>query len=159
SHSGAVNTSTTPVVQYAYNEMAGGANNSRLLSMTYPNGRVLNYSYASGLNSNISRLTSISDTSATLERYLYLGLGTVVERDHAQTGVNLTYIQQTGDSHANTDGGDRYTGLDRFGRVIDQFWLSPSTSTTTDRFQYGYDQDGNPLYRNNLVNTSFGELY
>src|SRR5262249_39156309 len=29
SHSGAVNTSTTPSVQYAYAEMAGGANNSR----------------------------------------------------------------------------------------------------------------------------------
>src|SRR5262249_30379158 len=39
SHSGAVNTFTTPVVQYAYAEMASGANNSRLVSMTYPNGR------------------------------------------------------------------------------------------------------------------------
>src|SRR5207244_2107092 len=56
SHAGAVNTSTIPAVQYAYNQMAGGANNSRLLSMTYPNGRVLNYNYASGLDSNISRL-------------------------------------------------------------------------------------------------------
>jgi hypothetical protein len=37
-HSGSVNTSTTPVVQYAYNEMSGGANNSRPTSMTYPNG-------------------------------------------------------------------------------------------------------------------------
>ncbi len=29
----------------------------------------------------------------------------------------------------------------------------------TDRFQYGYDADGNPLYRDNLVNSAFGELY
>jgi hypothetical protein len=35
--------------------------------MTYPNGRVLNYNYASGLDSSISRLTSLSDTSGTLE--------------------------------------------------------------------------------------------
>ena len=48
SHSGAVNTSTTPEVQYAYTEMAGGANNSRLTSITYPNGYVLDYNYASG---------------------------------------------------------------------------------------------------------------
>jgi hypothetical protein len=49
SHSGAVNTSTTPSVQYAYTELAGGANNSRLVSLTYPNGRVINYNYNAGL--------------------------------------------------------------------------------------------------------------
>ena len=32
---------TTPKVQYAYTEMADAANHSRLVSMTYPNGRVL----------------------------------------------------------------------------------------------------------------------
>src|SRR5262249_61953167 len=41
SHSGAVNTSPTPKVQYAYSEMASGANHSRLTSITYPNGRVI----------------------------------------------------------------------------------------------------------------------
>ncbi len=66
SHSGAVNTSTTPEVQYAYVEMASGANNSRLTSITYPNGYVLNYNYASGLDSNISRLSSLSDSTGTL---------------------------------------------------------------------------------------------
>src|SRR5205823_2044539 len=35
-HSGAVNTSTSPKVQYTYSEMAGGANHSRLTSITYP---------------------------------------------------------------------------------------------------------------------------
>ena len=34
-----------------------------------------------------------------------------------------------------------------------------STGTATDRFQYGYDRDSNRLYRDNLVNSSFGELY
>ncbi|MFO0848770.1 MAG: hypothetical protein U0871_09480 [Gemmataceae bacterium] len=49
SHSGAVG-GGTPRVQYTYTEMAGGANHSRLTSMTYPNGRVVNYVYSSGLN-------------------------------------------------------------------------------------------------------------
>src|SRR5262249_27753040 len=75
SHSGAVNTSTTPKVQYTYVEMASGANNSRQTSMTYPNGRVVSYNYASGVDSSISRLSSISDSSGTLESYKYLGLG------------------------------------------------------------------------------------
>jgi YD repeat-containing protein len=47
-HGGAVNTSTTPSVQYAYNLMSGGANNSRLTSITYPNGKVLTYNYNTG---------------------------------------------------------------------------------------------------------------
>jgi RHS repeat-associated protein len=156
SHGGAVNTSTTPAVQYAYVEGASGANNSRLVSVTYPSGYVLSYNYASGVDSSISRLTSLSDSGGTLEGYKYLGLGTVVERNHPQTYVNLTYVSQTG---STGDAGDKYVGLDRFGRVVDQNWYTTSTSSSTDRFQYGYDADGNVLYRNNTVNTAFGELY
>ena len=66
SHSGAVNTSTTPKVQYAYVDLAGGANNSRETSLTYPNGRIITYNYNSGLDSTISRLSSISDSSLML---------------------------------------------------------------------------------------------
>jgi RHS repeat-associated protein len=159
SHSGAVNTSTTPSVQYGYSLMAGGANHSRLTSITYPNGKVLNYVYNSGLDDSISRLSALSDSTGTLQTYAYLGLDTVVIMADPQASIELTYVEQPGDPYANTDGGDQYTGLDRFGRVIDQFWLNTSTATATDRFQYGYDRDGNVLYRNNLVNTAFGELY
>src|SRR5262249_21385605 len=52
-----------------------------------------------------------------------------------------------------------YTGLDRFGRVVDQRWLKTANGTATDRFGYGYDRDGNRLYRQNLVNSFFSELY
>jgi RHS repeat-associated protein len=154
SHAGEVNPSSTPAVQYSYSEMVGGVNHSRPLSMTYPNGRVLSYNYddLTGLDDRISRLSSLSDVSGMLEAYSYLGLDTVVERAHPQNQVNLTYIQQEG---VNPDGGDQYAGLDRFGRVIDQLW----GAGTTDRFQYGYDRDGNRLFRDNLVNPAFGELY
>ena len=47
---------------------------------------------------------------------------------------------------------------DRFGRVVDQRWLG-SGGTATDRFQYGYDRNGNRLYRDNLLNNAFDELY
>jgi hypothetical protein len=49
-HSGAVNTGTTPKVQYTYSEMASDANHSRRTSITYADGRVVNYNYASGLD-------------------------------------------------------------------------------------------------------------
>jgi hypothetical protein len=153
-HAGAVSGSSLRV-QYAYTEMASSANHSRLTSVTYPNGKVLTYYYSSGLNSNISRLSSLSDTSGTLESYEYLGLGTVVLRGHSQPGVDLTYIKQSGES--NGDAGDQYAGLDRFGRIYDQQWIK--SGGHADRFEYGYDRDSNRTYRDNLVSTAFGEVY
>lgn len=138
SHSGAVNTSTTPSVQYAYSEMSGGANHSRLTTMTYPSGYAVTYNYSTGLNGNISRLSSPSDSTGTLESYDYLGLGTVVRRSHPQPAVDLTFLG-TGPG----SGGDQYVGIDSFGRVIDQNWKKSTSST--DRFIYTYDRDGNRL--------------
>ncbi len=37
-HGGAVNTSTSPKVQYAWSEMPSGADHSRLTSITYTDG-------------------------------------------------------------------------------------------------------------------------
>ena len=161
---GAVNTSTSAEVQYAYTEMAGGQNNSRLTSMTYPNGRVLDFVYNSGLDNAISRVSAIADDNAgspgtVLESYAYLGLGMIVAWSHPQTGVNLTYIRQPGDTAANTTGGDQYTGLDRFGRVIDQNWVNTTTGSADVRYQYGYNRNGEVLYRADLVHTALSELY
>jgi RHS repeat-associated protein len=154
SHSGAVNTSTTPSVQYAYTLMSGGQNNSRLTSITYPNGKVLSYNYATGVDSTISRLSSLSDNSGTLETLSYLGLGTVVKRAHPQPNVDQTFI-----GGGTGDGGDQYTGLDRFGRVVEQKWYNNTTATATDDFKYGYDRNSNVLWRTNEINHNFDELY
>jgi len=159
----AVDTTNTPKVQYAYSEMASGANHSRPVSMTYPNGRILHYVYNSGLDDSIGRVSGLADDNgsggvgAHMENYSYLGQGTIVQRDYPEPGLKLSYIQQSGDSYSNNDSGDQYTGLDRFGRVIDQFWLS--ATATTDRFQYGYDRNGNRLYKNNRQNSGLSELY
>ena len=155
SHSGVVNTNTTLAVHYAYTEMAGGVNNSRLTSITYPSGYVVNYNYT-GFDNTISRLTSVSDAGGTLEAYKYLGLETVVERDHPQNNVNLMYINQHGQTG---DAGDQYTGLDRFGRVVDQNWYDATTGASTDDFQYGYDRDNNAQNKQNALDAIFSELY
>jgi hypothetical protein len=155
SHSGAVNTSTTPKVQYAYSEMASGANHSRLTNMTYPNGRVITYDYGSGLNNNISRLNAIKDGSTTLESYDYLGHGAYVGVNHPETGVDLSYIKLSGESVG--DAGDQYTGLDRFGRVYDQRYRNGSTDK--DRYLYGYDRNSNRLYKENILSSALSELY
>jgi hypothetical protein len=72
------------------------------------------------VDSTISRLSSLSDNSGTLESYSYVGLGTVVKRAHPQPNVDLTYITADGSG----DGGDQYTCLDRFGRVVEQKWYN-----------------------------------
>jgi RHS repeat-associated protein len=156
SHAGAV-TGSTPRVQYAYSLMSGGANHSRLTAVTYPNGRVLTWNYAAGLGDAVSRLSSLSDSTGTLETYDYLGQGTVVRWGHPQPGVDLTYVKQSGES--NGDAGDPYTGLDRFGRVVDQRWRKASDGSHTDRFTYTYDRDSNRTAKGNLVNAAFGETY
>src|SRR5262249_42792690 len=154
---------TTPKVQYAYSELPGTSNHSRLISITYPTydsvsgkGKVT-YNYAATLDDAISRLTSLSQTdnmsnTTTLESYNYLGVDTVIKRAHPQPGVDLTYIKQG--MEGNGDAGDQYTGLDRFGRVVDQRWIATGGSHT-DRFKYGYDRDSNRLYRDNLASSSF----
>ena len=67
--------------------------------------------------------------------------------------MTLSYIQATGDTSANTDAGDKYTGLDRFGHVIDQVWRN-SSGSVIDRYQYGYDRVANRLSKNNLVDSA-----
>ena len=68
---------------------ASNSNEIRLNGLIYPNGRVLTYNFASGMYAALNRVTSISDTSATLAGYTYLGLGTVVRISYPQPDVWL----------------------------------------------------------------------
>ena len=165
SHSGAVNTNSSPQVQYNYTYGTNantGATYSRLTSIVYPNGRQLDLVYTGnfGVDANISRVSGLSDDSGTgvgnIESYTYLGLGTIVQRNRPNN-VNLT-LARLNVNEGTGDGGDEYIGLDRFGRVVDQRWTNNS-GTAADRFQYGYDQDGNVLYKNNLLKSLASELY
>jgi uncharacterized delta-60 repeat protein/RHS repeat-associated protein len=154
-HSGsAVNTSTSPRVEYTYTAPSSSTNHARLSKITYPNNRIVRYEYNSGLDDSISRISFLADDSSgevgtSLEEYTYLGAGTVVKRNRPEPGTSLSYI---GASSGASDSGDWYGGFDRFGRVIDQKWAS--SSTDLDRFKYGYDQDSNVLYKDNTITDS-----
>jgi YD repeat-containing protein len=157
-------------VEYHYSSETGGlaSNHSRMTSMVYPSGRVLNYEYgpAGALNDRISRVGAISDAAGAgagraLEQYSYLGLSEVVERRRPTgtpgTDLVLSYVYQAGDNliplrpDAGVDGGDDYTGLDRFGRILDQNWLTTGTGgASVDRWQYAYDGGSNVLYQDNI---------
>jgi RHS repeat-associated protein len=161
-HTGLVDPATTPQIQYAYSEGSGG-NHSRLTRITYPDGYQLTYAYT-GLDSVVSRPTSLSGQSAgsaaavTLEAFKYLGLGTVIERTRPEVNAALSMVSVTG---ATGDAGDKYTGLDRFGRVVDQRWTQGTTATSPvlDRYGYTYDRNSNRLTRSNALAAAFGETY
>ena len=156
SHAGAVATSTTPATQYAYVEMAGGANTSRLTGVTYPNGRVLYYSYndagdTAGVSAAISRVTALctaatrgSSDANVIVGYTYLGLSTPVRKDYPVPKVRL-------DLWGGTSG--TYAGLDGFGRVASQDWSNYNVSPAFDAFKlaHGYDRDSNRLYAANVA--------
>jgi RHS repeat-associated protein/uncharacterized delta-60 repeat protein len=148
----ATGTGATPTVGYTYDT----ANGDRLTGIIYPNGRALTYSYgvAGSLTSAASQVTSISDSSGPLQSYTYLGLDTPVTFTDGN-GTELSYVSSTG---VTGDAGDVVTGLDRFGRVVDQKWTNTS-GATVDGEQYAYDQDSNVLARRNEVIANQSESY
>lgn len=149
-HGGAVNTSTSPKVQYAYTD--GSANHTRPTSLTYPDSRVISYDYgtSNGTDDLLSRIVSIKQSTTVLAGYSYLGVASPVRVNYSgEPGVELTYIKQGGEGTG--DAGDQYTGLDRFGRLVDQRWLKTSDGTHRERVQYGFDRASNVQWRDNLV--------
>jgi YD repeat-containing protein len=164
-HGGAVNTGTSPKVEYAY---ADGSNNTiRPTSMTYPNGRVLQYLYDDTAADKLSRIRTLKWDGTDVCQYSYLGLGTFVITDYLEPEVKLDY--------ALGSGANPYTGFDQFGRIIDLLWekygASSSSSSSSSggpgnelvHLQYGYDLASNRTHRADLVAQSydkdFDELY
>ena len=140
--SGAVDTSTTPEVKYIYGDLDTG---SRLMEMVYPNGRKLHYGYdGNALDEAIGRVDFLADDNGSGGvgdhdvDYSYLGLSTIV-------------------GQAQGNGITETTTLNTFGEVGEIKYANGDT--TTDNFQYGYDNNGNVLYELNGVNANFSQLF
>ena len=153
SHSGAVVPGTTPQVQYAY--LNGSTNMIRPTTLTYPNGRAVTIGYGTsgGINDACSRVDNLTDSSATLVNYTYLGLATAVQVTYPQPGIQYTLL---GSGSGNSPAGDIYWGLDAFSRIIDSRWYKSSSNTDVDRIKYGYDRASNRIWRQNSVATAVG---
>ncbi|MCW5555098.1 MAG: RHS repeat-associated core domain-containing protein [Verrucomicrobiae bacterium] len=146
SHSGAVNTGSTPKAQYAYAD--GSGNYVRRTSLTYPDATAITSDYGSSnaVDDVLNRIKQLQLSSTVLVDYSYLGQGRPVIADYSgQPGVQLTYYTSGGSGEA----GDQYTGLDRFGRIVDQRWVQ--NTTDKERVKYGYDRASNRQWRQNTV--------
>ena len=117
------------------------------------------------LDNVISRPDGVQDQSGgtMVVSDSYLGENTIVQTPIHRPGSSSTYVSQSGNpnpppAYAAT-GGDRYVGLDQFGRVVDQNYLNTGTGTSTDRFQYAYDANSNALYKNIVGQGASGSAY
>ncbi|MDB5293544.1 MAG: repeat-associated core domain protein [Phycisphaerales bacterium] len=144
---GGVKGGSTLNVQYGHDSGSSGSNEIRLNALTYPNGRIITYSYGTpgGINETLNRVSEIKDGSTSLAAYSYLGLGRVIQIDSADPHLRLDMWGQTS---------GLFSGFDIFGRVTDQRWLNSSTAADLDRYQYGYDYNSNRKYKANLVGTA-----
>ena len=151
-HDSAVNTSTSPKVQYQY--LTGSNNTIRPTKTIYPNGRELSYNYGTTNSTNdiLGRVASLIDDDASsthLVDYTYLGANTIIETTSPEPDIKYTLIGTTSGNDPET--GDIYRGLDRHSRVKDSCWYNNNSSTDIDRIKYGYDKASNRTYRENTV--------
>jgi len=144
-HNGAVNTSTSPNVQYQYAD--GSSNTIRPTAMIYPDGRVLNLDYGAsgGTDDALSRIASLIDNDGTthLADYARIGLDTFVQATYAEPNIRYDLI--------NGSGPDPYSGFDQFDRVVDCRWWNITTTTDIERVKHTYDLADNRLTRENTV--------
>ena len=145
-HGSVVNVSTSPVVEHNFEN--GGSNTIRMKSLTYPDGRQLDYEYGtSGSQTDrLDRVSTIEDGATTLVTYQHSGAGVLVTQTYNEPGIEKTL--------ALGSGSDPYLALDRFGRMIDLRWKKGSTDLV--RFEYDYDRVSNRLNERNLVTGTGG---
>jgi len=151
-HGAAVVEATDPNVAYRYDAThASGVytKGMRLNRIEYPNGRFVHYTYAAGVDDDLSRVTSINNDNGSGEAgatvfssYEYDGGGRIVVEDYATAQVRLDLWGQ----NAGT-----YAGLDRFGRIKQQWWRDYEADANVDKFTYGYDRNSNRLWKENVV--------
>ena len=166
SASGAVDPATTPSVQYSYSTPAGyeetvsgsssgsgsgsgsssaysryisEANNSRLTAIIYPDSYTVNFTYNSGTDDAISRVSSLSDTGGTLASFTYQGLGTVMSTSFG-SGINSAIT------------------LDQFANIASISWTPTGSDTPISAYAYTHDDDGNTLSKTDEVNADFSQL-
>lgn len=124
-------------VSYSYSTspFIGGSNHSRVLKLTYPDGRELTHLYgtASSSDDRISRIRSLGINSASpfalppdTVKYDYIGLGMIAVADYSVPDVQIDHTAaHDGKRQWNgyNDNPGVYSGLDRFGRNVRHMWV------------------------------------
>jgi YD repeat-containing protein len=136
-------TGNTAVVRYAYGDAqvaagTAGSNFSRVTSLTYPDGTVLNYRYGTSgtADERISRAAALDfGTTDPIVSYTRVGLDMFAQVYYAGANVQLDRtFDQTGQrgwpGHTSQTAGV-YPGWDRYGRVVIQPWVDGTLDRAT----------------------------
>lgn len=149
-HAGSVVAGATPAVEYVYSDGATGgvAKYVRLSQVSLPGGpRIIhvNYPGAGTIGDMLNRVESLAedpDGTARYVEYTYLGVKSLLKIGYPGVagGLSLNY-----GTHAS------YSGIDRFGRIIDQKWQNEAGTAVAARFLHGYNRVGLRMTRDVLT--------
>ena len=149
-------------VQYTYDDSHTGGvfnNGARLESVIYPAGEIVYYDYTStgdidDLLNRVKRIRKTNVGGAILAEYAHNGTGRLAVADYPTPEVKLDYYQGTPGT---------YAGLDRFGRVKDQYWKGYNGTADVAQIKHGYDYASNRTWREDVVaaanSKKYDELY
>jgi RHS repeat-associated protein len=149
-HKGAVNTSTSLNIQYTYDTTTAGSiysNQLRLQTQVHPNSRAIYYDYGSSsgstaaysATSTVREIWDGSPSGTGLAVYDYNGAGSrLAVATYPQPSFKLDHFEGTSGT---------YAALDRFGRIVDQYWAGFSGTSDVDRTHYAYDYVDRRIYR------------
>ena len=142
-HGGSVGGSSLHV-DYTYADPSDPTtpNTLRPTSIQYPNTTEITSEYGSEIASALSRPDALKEGSTVLSSYRFLGSSTNVGVKYdAAASVELTY-----ENGSTGDAGDKYTGLDRFGRLVETIW-KPTSGSNLIQSQYGLNAFGGVVWR------------
>jgi RHS repeat-associated protein len=133
-------------VQYGYAN--GSANTIRPTGLTSPDGSAVSWDYVSSLAGALSRPDAVKESSGsvTLATFKFLGKGRPVSLKY-DAASNAEWTMRNGASSG--DAGDVYTGLDRFGRLVETIWQAGSTELV--HTTYGRHRVGGVTWQRNVL--------
>ena len=145
-HGGAVGGGTLEV---GYSYESGGSNTLRGRGMTYPSGVSTTVKYTGTAADKLSRPDLLALGGTDEVAYRYLGLGRVVGTSYtAITTLTTPPVEMTYED-GTSPAGDKYSGLDDFGRVVETLWKQGTT--VIDNITYGYNRASNRQWRRNRL--------
>ena len=140
-HSGAVDPESSASVGYSYEDASDDSNTIRPTGLTYPSSTAITTGYVSDMANALSRPDQISDGSGTIASWAYLGLGTVVMQNYDAADDSYLTMQ----NGSTGDAGDKYTGLNRFGWLVETIWKHSSDDLVHS--SYGRNRVGGVVWR------------
>jgi RHS repeat-associated protein len=138
-HSGAVSSGTLKV---GYSYADGSDNTVRPTGITYPDGTTTITTAYDGTDADaLSRPDALKEGGTTLCSYRYLGSSVAISVKYDAA----SNVEQTFRDGGTGDAGDPYTGVDRFGRLIETLWKQGTTDKV--RSKYGRNRFGGVVWR------------